>query len=265
MSSWSAGKFLRAPFLYQSDTPIVICPIDDFLIFGPKQGLESPEAAVRRLVGASPDAVLGFLGTITAQAELLASVGRIINLTASTVRSEHSRKVIVHTLDDALRLHASAVAVHINLCSRFANSMIRQAAKIVSKSHRFDMPVIGIVYPRNDSPEDPDQKALKDFDPDAFSDLVAHCVSVGIDLGFDCIKTFWTGNGRTFQPAVSAAGDVPVLIAGGAIVDLGTAAATAREAIDAGAAGISFGRNAFSLKNPIELLSLVRQFPRSKR
>ena len=259
----SSGKLLRAGFLYQYSTPIVISPIDDFLIFGPKGGLEAPSEFLQRIADARPDAILTHAGLIDRHPNLFAKTATIINLSASITRSEHSVKLPLHGLETALRLHANAVAYHINVLSSRCSQMMDNAAELVERANRYDVPVLGIIYPRNDSTEgDGEILRKKSESPIEFADLVSHCVSIGASLGFDAIKTWFTDDQTTFRSAVLASGGVPLLIAGGPKVASHEALARARLSLEAGAAGVSFGRNLFGRTNPSAFIAEIRNLER---
>lgn len=256
----SIGKNIRMPFIYDRSSPIIISPIDDYLIFGPRNGLEKPKEFLRRITSAKPDAILTHAGLVQSFSEYFVDSKFIINLTASTIRSNHAIKRLVHGVETALRLNASGVACHINLGSCRSSEMIEQAGHIVEEANRYDLPVLGIVYPRDDSQEsDQELNSLRRSDPDEFSNLISHCASVGVSLGFDLIKLWYTGDARTFSTVVSAAGDVPVVIAGGELTSVDQAIEMAKGAISAGASGVSFGRNFFGHNNTYQLIDSIRR------
>lgn len=257
----SPGKRLRAPFLFEGTAPIILAPIDDFLLFGPKGGLENRTEAVSSVVNARPDAILTFAGTAAHYSHILTRVPLILNLSASTTHSLHSSKVPLAGIDSALKLNAAGVAFHINLLAPEANRMIEAASTMVEHASRYDLPCLGIVYPRGEHPDgtDDNSEALRSEDPEAFADLIAHCVAIGADLGFDCVKTFFTDSVQTFERVINAAGPMPILVAGGPLVASANAKANAISAIEAGASGISYGRNLFGRTSPESFVASVRQ------
>lgn len=241
-----SGKRLRAPFLYQRKQPIVIAPIDDLLIFGPKNGLEKPAQKIASIADSGVDAILTFCGSLRLHAESYLKTRKIVNLSGSVFQQNHTKKLALHSVEHSLSVGADAIAFHINLGSQFANEMIAEASKIIAEADRFGLPSIGIIYPRGEiAGQDENYDNLRHSEPKAFTEMVAHCVAVGADLGFDAIKTVYTGHEDTFHKVVESASGVPILIAGGPIVEYEKAIARAASAISAGASGISFGRNLF--------------------
>jgi len=152
------------------------------------------------------------------------------------------------------------VAAHVNLCSRWAPQMLRDAGAIVEEAAALGLPCLGIVYPRaEDGHFDNNFDLLRQNDPQAYADLVAHCVSVGVDLGFDVIKTQFVGPPEVFRPVVRAADGVPIVIAGGPRVSDEKLLEMTRAAFTAGVAGISFGRNLFGRIEAAALVQQIRQ------
>ena len=254
------GKYLRFPLLFQREAPLIMCPVDDFLIFGARNGLQHADKKIKAIVDAKPDAILTFAGAISRAPEIFLHSRYILNLTASTVRSFHTRKVRSHTIEEALRLNASGVAAHINMRSQYATEMIDLAGEIVCEARRYEIPTIGIIYPRGESGgNDDNMEEIKMSDNTAFAEIVAHCVALGADLGFDAIKTFYTDNADSFQTVVNASCGIPLLIAGGPCIDENSAIDLARNAVGAGASGVSFGRNVFGRSDPGSFLYQLRQ------
>lgn len=253
------GKFIRVTSFLERAKPLIICPVDDALIFGPRNGLETPDNKITQIAAGAPDAILTFCGSIMRLPAVFAKVPGIANLSASTVRSIHTSKVPIHSVEYAVSVGAAACAYHINLFSKDASNMIRDASRVIEKAARFGIPVLGIIYPRGEGLRgDEDFEALKESEPIRYAEYVAHCVAVGRDLGFDLIKTKFTGDADTFRLVTQVAPSLPIVIAGGPLQSEDTASAMAVEAIRGGAAGVSFGRNIFGRHDPASFIVRLR-------
>ncbi|MEX0921423.1 MAG: hypothetical protein WDZ84_01490 [Rhodovibrionaceae bacterium] len=238
---------------------MIICPVDDYLIFGPRGGLESYCEKVMEISEARPDAILTFCGSLIRFKGGLSQTRLIANLSASTVLSNHSRKVPVHSVELAEKLGASACAYHINLTSAYESEMIREGAKVVEACFKRGLKSLGIIYPRREfGGEDPDYEKLKHNELENYVELIRHCVAVGRELGFDVIKSKYTGTAETFTNVASAAPDVPIVIAGGPLLEEEEAIALAIDACSAGAAGVSFGRNVFGRNNSANFIKKLK-------
>ena len=95
------------------------------------------------------------------------------------------------------------------------------------------------------------------IDP-ASPQAIGHCVRVAEELGADIIKTNYTGDPETFR-RITAACSVPVMIAGGEKGGDTETLTTIRDAIDAEAAGVCMGRNAFQRDDPAGFIAAISQ------
>ncbi|MCK9876691.1 hypothetical protein MXD59_13040 [Frankia sp. Ag45/Mut15] len=221
-------------------------PFDDDLIHGPYGGLADPVEKLRQVTD-YVDAILGFRKLHDLCVDYGIRIPFIMNLTASTVRGEHTRKVAIGSVEAALQTGCDAVAVHVNFSSRFESSMLEILGRVGEECDHAGMPLLAIMYPRSERAGAEDNyQALKAGDRESYSSLLAHCVRIAADLGADMIKTQYSGDPESFQPVVAAALGVPIIVAGGPKIVLQEALANARGAIDAGAAGVCFGRNTYN-------------------
>jgi len=246
------GKFRRMQRLFSAVSgKIVLVPLDDSLIDGPTQGLEILSSKVELIVQNPPDAIMGFAGLFRNFSNLLSHIPAILNLTASTIRSQHTRKKLIGTVKQALTLGMDAVAVHVNLTSRFEPEMLSTLGAVADECYFFGMPLLGIMYPRSEKEHgDENYDDLKQTDRGKYTELVAHAARVGIELGADIIKTQYTGDSDSFRFVVEACDPVPVIVAGGPIIEVNSMLQIAYDVVTAGGAGISFGRNVFSRSDP---------------
>ena len=197
----------------------------------------------------NPDAILTYRGTLRENI-INNNIGRIINLSASTVNNSHTRKVLVSKVEDALYYDADCIASHINLTSKYEHEMLSQFGNIVTNCTRYSLPVLAIIYPRGENIDKSDNNYtdLKLNNPEKYANLLCHCVRVAKELGADIIKTHYTGIPDTFVRVIDAARPVPVIIAGGEFIDAKEVLLMAENALKCGCKGISFGRNVFSRK-----------------
>ena len=79
------------------------------------------------------------------------------------------------------------------------------------------------------------------------------------ELGADIIKTQYTGSAESFEKVVNSALGRPVIIAGGPLKQVDEAYLMAKNVIDAGGAGISYGRNVFNAHNIPAFLAGLRE------
>ena len=258
--SCSIGKVRRLQHIFSRDGKCLIVPIDDSLISGPKKGLSSLDSKIMQISAARPSAVLTYLGS----ASLLrhSEVPLILNLTASTVQSNHTNKVLISTVEQALTIDADAVAVHMNFSSKYESDMLSNIVQVKEKCDRYGMPLMILAYPRSECGEgintiDQNYEALKVEAPAEYTEKVAHCVRIAFELGADIIKTQYTGTTDTFKRVVQSAQGVPVVIAGGHELDDDLVLSMVEGAMSAGASGISIGRNIFDRRSSDKMIHAI--------
>ena len=236
-----------------------VVPVDDSLIFGPFDGLRDLDRTLVEVGDAGPSAVLAFPGAIRRMRALNQDLEIILNLTASTVNSHHTRKRWVSSLSTAVAMDASAVAVHVNFTDEFEGEMLETLGEVITNAQEFGMPVVAIAYPRQSREGvDYNYEDLRTADPQQYADLISHCCRIASEMGVDIIKTYFVPELEGMRRATHAAGSIPVLVAGGPLSPPEEAISNASLAVEAGCAGISFGRNVFNQANPRRMIEALR-------
>lgn len=243
------GKSRRLARLIPNGKTVIV-PIDDSLIYGPKDGLLKIESTIEQIVKSQPNALLGFQRGLELVSDKNILMPFIFNLTASTVMSQHTKKTVIASVEFALKSGADCVACHVNFSSQYESEMINNFAMISQECDRLGMPLLAIAYPRGEKAGmDYNYEDIKEKNMDAYAELVAHAVRVSTELGADIIKTNYTGNVESFKKVIVAANGKPVIIAGGKKISVEDSLRNAEDAMRAGASGISYGRNVFNAED----------------
>jgi len=254
------GKHIRLSRLFKNGRSVMV-PLDDGLISGPEQGLRNPIRKVEEIASAQADAVLGFKGMFKATYQLLTNVGMVVNLTASSTLSIHTRKSLIGEVEEALQLGFDAVAVHVNVSSCYESEMLRHLGVVSRECERLGMPLLALMYPRRESENGSDENYLdlKRTNRNEYAQLVRHAVRIGVELGADIIKTQYTGDPESFSSVIESCYGTPVVIAGGPLLEINDILEVAHGAMVAGAAGVCFGRNTYNRKDTIAFIKLLHQ------
>ena len=85
---------------------------------------------VRQIVAGEQTPSWDSLATFGVATRQIEGLGRIVNLTASTTIGKHTRKVLVASVEQAVRLGADAVGVHVNISSEYEHEMLRILAEV---------------------------------------------------------------------------------------------------------------------------------------
>jgi DhnA family fructose-bisphosphate aldolase class Ia len=254
------GLRRRMGRLLPPSRPALWLPLDDRLISGPEDHLRDLRTLLTPEIVGNLDAVLGFRGDFTACQNELAGTPLIMNLSASTIRHEHTRKVLIGAVNDAVLAGADAIACHVNLTSPYEAEQAEQLSRRVTEADALGIPVVAMVYPRTRRADGGDENytELREREPEQFAVLVRQCVALARSLGASAVKTVYTGTEDSFRSVVTAAMDMPVLIAGEKLADEVDAIDRALSAIRTGARGIAFGRQIFARPDPAPFVSKLR-------
>lgn len=245
------GKIIRMERIFNRITgKTLIIPIDHGISDGPIKGLIDVKQTVTNIVNGGANSIIMHKGIVEVGHRGTGSdIGLIIHLSAGiSIGPDPLDKTIVTTVEEAVQLGADAVSIHINLGSPQTSKMLYDAGCVARDCKRFGLPLLMMIYPRGEKiKNETDVEHLK------------HAARAGAELGADIVKCPYSGDKESFKEVVDGC-PVPVVIAGGSKDTEIEALKKIRDAIDAGAAGVAMGRNAFQHKDPeafIKAASLV--------
>jgi predicted phospho-2-dehydro-3-deoxyheptonate aldolase len=251
----SLGKRIRLErIMNRKSGKTIFVPMDHGLTIGTVTGLEDMPGIINKIAKGGANGVIVHAGIAEAGHRGTAGrvseddIGLIIHLSGSTMLSPQSnRKVLVCTVEEAIRLGADAVSIHINIGAEEEPEMLQQMGEISQKCRYWGIPLIAMMYPRGPNIKNPN-------DPE----VVNVAARAGAELGADLVKTVYTGDIESFRKIVKGC-PVPILIAGGPKMD------TKKEllqmvydaVVQCGAMGIAIGRNVFQDDDPSLLLQTL--------
>lgn len=243
------GKKIRLERIIDRDSHnTVIIPMDHGVTVGPIEGLADMRQTISKVVAGGANAILMHKGVVRAGHRGAGKdVGLIIHLSGGTAISpDPNAKELVCTVEEAIKLGADAVSVHINLGAQTDKEMLWQLGHISERCLEWQMPLVAMMYTRG-------PKIKDEYDVE----YVKHAARVGAELGADIVKVPYTGSVESFTDVVSGC-PVPVVIAGGPKMDSDEDIfKMVAGALAAGAAGLSIGRNAFQHKDPTKIVQAL--------
>ncbi|MEM4179146.1 MAG: 2-amino-4,5-dihydroxy-6-one-heptanoic acid-7-phosphate synthase, partial [Candidatus Caldarchaeum sp.] len=171
------GKQARLNRLLENGRMLCI-PLDHGTSLGPVKGLENIEDLVYRLESAGVTALLAHKGVFRSLKRPL-KTGTIMHMSASTQLSTHyNRKVLIASVEEALRLGVDAVSVHINIGGVDDDVMLEHLGLVADACDEWQVPLIAMMYPRGENIKNPSDPAV-----------ISHVARVGAELGADIVKT----------------------------------------------------------------------------
>ena len=243
------GKKIRIERIMNRDSgKTVIVPMDHGVTIGPIQGLINMHATINAVAVGGANAIVIHKGLVGAgHRQSGKDIGLIIHLSGSTqMAPDPTSKTLVCTVEEAIKLGADAISIHVNLGAEDERSMLKDLGRIAKEAMEWGMPLLAMMYTRG-------PKVQNEFDVK----WVKHAARVGAELGADIVKVVYTGSPESFREVVEGC-FVPVVIAGGEkmgndedILEM------VRGAMAAGGAGVSIGRNVFQHKDPGKIVQTI--------
>lgn len=237
------GKSVRMErIINRNSGHAIIVPMDHGVSVGPIQGIYDMSQTVNMVAEGGANAVIGHIGLPRyGHRHYGKDIGLILHLSASTMLSpKPNKKVLVNTVENALRLGADGVSIHINIGDEYEAEMLQDFGQIALECSYWGMPLIAMMYARGPHIE-------KETDVE----VVKLAARVGAELGADFVKTSYTGSAESFAEVVKGC-PAPILIAGGSKMSDEDSLKMIEGAMRAGAKGLSMGRNVFGHENPTQ-------------
>jgi len=237
----------------------VIVAIDHGLAMRPV-GIENPQPVVKKVLEGKPDALLLNKGMIKLCHSLFMgkeSPALILRLDwaagwrdLSTPQKDNL--AVIFSVEDAVRAGADAVLGYLYLGPGVSSDLearnLEWLGRLETECESLGIPLIVEAH------LSPLAEERQRRDPAYLSLLVRTAAEIGADL----IKTEYTGDVSTFREVVKSC-PIPVTSLGGPKAENDRAVLQAvRGAIEAGAAGVTFGRNVWQHRNPPGILKAIK-------
>ncbi len=239
------GKNIRINRLSQNGKFLCI-PLDHGITNGATPRLSEFTKIVNSFVENEATAIIVHKGMVRFLPDLK-STGLIIHLSASTEIYNETNKFLVCDVEEAISLGADAVSIHINIGNRFEQDMIKSLAQISRECSKYNMPLLAMMYVKTD-----DNKVIID------EQRLIHAIRIAVELGADIVKIPYVEDLNTMETIIAST-HIPIIVAGGKRTSDDIILEKANKIMDAGAAGISFGRSIFEAPDPSSLLDSLKK------
>ena len=241
------GKDVRLNRILE-DGKMLCVPMDHGVTSGPIRGIDRIYETIKLVERGGATAIILHKGVIKNLPKPL-KIGVIMHASASTIHSTQPNwKVQVAMVEEAIRLGADAVSVHVNIGGENEQDMLMKLGLIADECDEWQIPLIAMMYPRGENIENP-------RDPD----VIAHVARIGAELGADIVKTSMPSFNSEDIMKITRSCPVPVVAAGGPKMENDRMVLElAHAVIKGGGIGVTFGRNIFQHENPEAMTRALR-------
>jgi len=238
------GMANRLAQLIQSNGRCVFMPIDHGYFQGPTTRLENPWRTLEPLLPYS-DAVFVTRGVLRSSIDPVASKPIVLRMSGGTsmVGGDLANEGITTSMEEAIRLNASAVGISVFIGSDYERQTLLNLSTLVNEGEKYGIPVMAVTAVGREM-EKRDARYL------------ALCTRICAELGAKVVKTYWC---EDFEKVVEGC-PVPVIMAGGPRVDTELEVLQfVSDGMIRGAIGVNLGRNIWQNDNPVPLIRAIRQ------
>jgi len=241
------GKQLRLRrMLNENSNKSIVLPLDHGMTLGPIAGIENIGNFMQTMGGQAPNAYVLHRGELVRFHGLIPKgCGVFMHLSASIGFSPNrEEKVLVGTVEEAVRLGADGVSIHVNLGNAQDLNMLRDAGKVAEACMVWGLPLLMMAYPK---------EPMNGLSGREIIERVGHCIRVCEELGADLVKVpMPAGDMDEFLDIVGSS-SIPVLVAGGEKTG-NDYIGQVKKLMSGKIAGLCVGRNVFQHSNPKAVL-----------
>ncbi len=220
----------------------VMLAVDHGYFLGPTSGLEVPEKTIVPLLPYA-DSLMLTRGVLRTSVPAESDIPIVLRVSGGTsiLRDDLSNEDITTSMEEAIKLNVSAVALSIFVGSAHERETLTNLSKLVTQGEAHGIPVLAVTAVGREMTRDAKYLSL--------------CCRIAAELGAHLVKTYYCDD---FEKVVDTC-PVPIVIAGGKKIPEKDALTLAHNAISHGAVGVDMGRNIFQSDNPVGMIQAVRE------
>ncbi len=224
-------------------------------------GLEDPVEVIKLCAAEGADGIVVTPGILEQAVDEIGGLAVLLRLDgAVTSIGPAGRMRALCGIEDALAMGADGVVLSVTIGGLHEGVELEKLGRATAEARRWGVPVIADMFSERmlanhmDLTGEGDAPLPSDMAPD-----VSMACRLGSELGADVIRTRYCGDVEAFR-TIAAATRRPILIAGGPLRQSDSLASCLRlidEVLEAGAAGVVFGRQIWQQPDPAGALRAV--------
>jgi len=215
--------------------------VDHGYFLGPTEKLENPKIVIAPLLKYC-DSLMVTRGVQRTSVPATTSTPMVLRVSggSSIIGEDLSQEDITVSIQDAIRLNASALAMSIFVGSKYEYQTIVNLGKLVSEAEQYGIPVLAVTAVGKELGKDARYLSL--------------ACRVAAEQGAHIVKTYYCDN---FEKVVESC-PVPIIVAGGKKIPERDALQLTYNSIKGGAVGVDMGRNIWQSEHPVAMIRAVR-------
>lgn len=228
------------------DGRAVMLAVDHGYFLGPTSGLEVPRKTIEPLLPYA-DSIMLTRGVLRTSVEPGADIPVVLRVSGGTsILKELSNEEITVSIEDAIRLNVSAMALSIFVGSEHERETLVSLAKLVDEGEKYGIPVLAVTAVGKEMARDARYLGLS--------------CRIAAELGAHLVKTYYC---EEFEKVVESC-PIPMIIAGGKKTPEIEALQLTFNVVQKGAVGVDMGRNIFQSDSPVGMIRAVRAIVHEK-
>jgi putative autoinducer-2 (AI-2) aldolase len=221
--------------------------VDHGYFLGPTERLENATQTIAPLLLYADSLMLtrGILRNCVPAEREIPIVLRVSGGT-SIVGEDLSKETITTSIEEAIRMNASCLALSIFVGSKYEHQTLASLGRLVDEGEKYGIPVLAVTAVGKEMGRDARYLSL--------------ACRVAAELGAHIVKTYYCDN---FEKVVEAC-PVPLVVAGGKKLPEMDALKLAHDSITHGASGVDMGRNIWQSDYPVAMIKAVKAIVHGK-
>ncbi len=215
--------------------------VDHGYFLGPTEKLENPKKVIAPILKYC-DSLMVTRGVQRTSVSPTSDTPMVLRVSGGStiIGDDLSQEDITVSIEEAIRLNASAVAMSIFVGSKYEYQTIVNLGKLVNEAEKYGMPVLAVTAVGKELGKDARYLSL--------------ACRVAAEQGAHIVKTYYCDN---FEKVVQSC-PVPIIVAGGKKIPERDALQLTYNAIKAGAVGLDMGRNIWQSEHPVAMIQAAR-------
>ncbi len=238
------GMKNRMSKLFRADGRCFYLPIDHGYFQGPTRCLEKPGETIKPLLPYC-DALFLTRGVLRNCVDAVGSKPIILRVSGGTsmVGKDLANEVLTTSIQEIVRLNATAVGVSVFIGSDYEKQTLSNLAELVNRCEDYGIPVMAVTAVGKEM----EKREAR---------YLALCCRIAAELGARVVKTYWCE--KDFDKVVAGC-PIPVVVAGGPKCETEQQVLEfVYDGLQKGAVGINLGRNVWQSPYPVPMAKALQ-------